>query len=203
MDTGRCRVWLGRGAKRAKRTQFGGRGPHDCGSEVADWKMPAGADAGGQMRKTKPISPGRRVNAQDKPNFWQRRKKSGGDAQPTKGRSVQNEPNLARAPGNGRGLAGRDARPEGDCTKRSQFRRRLPSAGADGSARRPGTPIAIHRDWEGLPPAKQSGWGPEPTLALRRGTGPPPNAGCRGEAGARELAIAWPEPDGIIGCSEG
>jgi hypothetical protein len=35
---------------------------------------------------------------------------------------VQNEPNLARAPGNGRGPAGRDARPESDCAKRTQFR---------------------------------------------------------------------------------
>jgi ribosomal protein L34E len=35
--------------------------------------------------------------------------------------NVRNEANLARAPANGRGLAGRDARPECDCAKRTQF----------------------------------------------------------------------------------
>jgi hypothetical protein len=34
---------------------------------------------------------------------------------------MQNEANFARAPGNGRGLVGRDAPPECDCAKRTQF----------------------------------------------------------------------------------
>jgi hypothetical protein len=34
---------------------------------------------------------------------------------------MQNEPNSARAPGNGRGLAGCDVPPESDCAKQSQF----------------------------------------------------------------------------------
>jgi hypothetical protein len=47
---------------------------------------------------------------QNEPNFRRRRKKSGGDAQPTKSRIVRNEPNLTR-PGGGDG---------GNCAKRSQ-----------------------------------------------------------------------------------
>ncbi len=78
------------------------------------------AGAGGQMRKTNPIGgPG----AQD----CGLEEVSGGDGQPTKRRSVENEPNLARAPGNGRGLAGRDVPAAGDCAKQSQF---LPATGA-------------------------------------------------------------------------
>jgi hypothetical protein len=93
------------------------------------WPLGLRASAGGEMRKTNPISPGRRVNVQNEPNFGQRRKMSGGDAQPpirsgagsTKRRNVQNEPNSARAPGNGRGPAGAGAPPESDCAKRTQF----------------------------------------------------------------------------------
>ncbi len=66
----RVGAWLGRGVKRAKRTQFGRRGP-----------------GGTRSRRRGPI-------VQNEPNIGHRRKKSGGDAQPTKSRSVQNEPNF-------------------------------------------------------------------------------------------------------------
>jgi hypothetical protein len=51
-----CRAWLGRAVKRAKRTQFVGRGP-----AIADWRLRTErrrlrAGAGGQMCKTNPIS---------------------------------------------------------------------------------------------------------------------------------------------------
>jgi hypothetical protein len=64
------------------------------------------AKLGSESCKTNPIWTGRRVSAQNKPNLGHPGKKSGGDAQPTKSRSVHNEANLARAPGNGRGSAG-------------------------------------------------------------------------------------------------
>jgi hypothetical protein len=59
------------------------------------------------MRKTNPIWPGRRVNAQNEPNFGHRGKMSGGDAQPpirsgagsTKSRGVQNEANFGQPVG--------------------------------------------------------------------------------------------------------
>jgi hypothetical protein len=72
---------------------------------------------------------------QNKPNFGQRRKKSGGDAQPpirsgagsTKSRGVQNEPNSARPAGvprrnvqNEPNLARPQAADGGNCAKRSQ-----------------------------------------------------------------------------------
>jgi hypothetical protein len=43
----------------------------------------------------------------------------------TNGARVQNEPNWARAPGNGRWLAGPRCPPDGDCAKRSQFGGRI------------------------------------------------------------------------------
>jgi hypothetical protein len=94
-----CGTWLGRGVKRAKRTQFGagwdgprGRGPSgryakrtQFGPRAQEWARAGGPgwSAGGRLYKTNPIWPGRRVNA-------------------------QNEPNLAR--------------PEGKCAKRTQSR---------------------------------------------------------------------------------
>jgi hypothetical protein len=89
-----CGAWLGRGVKRAKRTQFG---------------------SAGDVRQ--------RVNVRNEPNLDHRQKMSGGDDRPTKSRRMQNEPNLAGAPGNGRGLAGGDVPPESDCAKQSRFAR--------------------------------------------------------------------------------
>ena len=37
-----------------------------------------------------------------------------------------------------------------------------------GSFRRKGTSNAMHRVWKGLPPAKQSRWGPEPIPPMGR-----------------------------------
>jgi hypothetical protein len=77
-----------------------------------------GAGPGGQMRKTNPISPGGVGGGLPCP-------RPSGLAPPPKV-IMQNEPNFARAPGNGRGPAGRGARPKSDCAKRTQFR---PGAG--------------------------------------------------------------------------
>jgi hypothetical protein len=74
-----CGAGIGRRVKRAKRTQFGGRGPLDCGLVIADCGLkeaacgrvpeakrakrtqfhPGAGDAGSKTRRTNPISPGR------------------------------------------------------------------------------------------------------------------------------------------------
>jgi hypothetical protein len=62
-------AWPGQGVKRAKRTQFGAGGPAiaDLGLRIEGCRPRAGA--GGKMRKTKPIGPGWRVNAQNEANW--------------------------------------------------------------------------------------------------------------------------------------
>jgi hypothetical protein len=52
------------------------------GRRVNAQNEPNLARPGGEVRKTNPIWPGRRVNAQNEPNFGHRGKMSGGDAQP-------------------------------------------------------------------------------------------------------------------------
>jgi hypothetical protein len=87
----------------------------DCGLGIAEWKM-SGGDA----------QPTRRQGARNEPN------RAGGCRRPR----APNEPNLARAPGNGRWLAGRDARPECDCAKRTQFGAAAGVGGRPGAVRR-------------------------------------------------------------------
>jgi hypothetical protein len=92
-----CGSWLGRRVTAPNEPNSGPGAPR---LRIADWGLRIGrgrpqASAGKQMRETNPISPGRRVNAQNKANFGHRREKSGGDAQPTKRGNAQNKANLA------------------------------------------------------------------------------------------------------------
>jgi hypothetical protein len=124
-----CGAWLDRGVKRAKRTQFGA-GAHYCGLRIADCGFKdAGCGRTPEAKRAKRTQFGsagdvrQRVNVRNEPNLDHRQKMSGGDDRPTKSRRMQNEPNLAGAPGNGRGLAGGDVPPESDCAKQSRFAR--------------------------------------------------------------------------------
>jgi hypothetical protein len=88
-----CRPGLGRGVKRAKRTQF-----LDCGLRIE--RTRSGASARGEMRKTNPIS-GRRARCRaGTPNL-------------RRGETCKTNPIW---PGRGRA-------PEAKCTKRTQFPR--------------------------------------------------------------------------------
>jgi hypothetical protein len=83
------------GGVRAKRSQTWG----DWGmwaKAVVVWGV---ARPGSESCKTNPIWPDRRVNAQNKPNLGHRGKVSGGYAQPTKSRNLQNEPNFGQPAG--------------------------------------------------------------------------------------------------------
>jgi hypothetical protein len=63
-------------ANRAKQSQLAGRGPglqiDDCGLRIERRRLRA--HAGGRMRKTNPIWPGRRANARNEPNSARRRR---------------------------------------------------------------------------------------------------------------------------------
>jgi hypothetical protein len=86
----------------------------DCGLGIAEWRM-----SGGDAQPTK------RQGARNEPN------RAGGCRRPR----APNEPNLARTPGNGHWLAGRDARPECDCAKRTQFGAAAGVGGRPGAVR--------------------------------------------------------------------
>jgi hypothetical protein len=96
--------WLGRGVKRAKRTQFCQPGSSrlriaDCRLRIEGGRLWAGA--GGQMRKTNPIWASR----------WQVRQRE----------NAQNEPNLAGGAGGPPSALRPRAPAQGDCAKRTQF----------------------------------------------------------------------------------
>jgi hypothetical protein len=138
---GGCRVWLGRGVKRAKRTQFGPAGTDDgrnCAKRSQTWEnwgmwakavlVWAVARPGSETCKTNPIWPSWRrmpeANTQNEPNFGQM-------VGVPRSESCKTNPILPERPGMGAGWRGRDVPPECDCAKRTQFRPRRKMSGGD------------------------------------------------------------------------
>ena len=147
---------------------------------------PFQSDANGAKQSQLPAGPARqagsleRGNVQNEPNFRRRRKKSGEDAQPTKSRIVQNEPNFGQ-PG---------WHPAMDCAKRTQFG----TAGA-------GPDVRKMQNEPNLPPERPPGPWPEPIVqnepnSARRGRRQVPGArNMRNEPNSPAVGLA---PEGKL-----